>query len=297
MNNSFLSIIIFSLLFSVFSHGVTFQTPMGDSQWAVDSSVFECKMTHSIPFYGEGVFYKEAGESAVFNLKPQSSRFKSGKASMVSEAPIWKQSGRSVDLGLVNVRQGMSPVTLGESKSERLLAELLTGQKVVFTRKPWYGAESSARVVLSSVNFRGAYRQYMDCLTSLLPVNFDQINRTAIYFPSGTEVLRPSEIEKLENIAIYIKADPTVQAFLVDGHTDGVGPRGENLELSKMRAEMVASILRDKGIPTDQITMRWHGERYPVTTNRTRVGRAQNRRVTIRLERSGTPKIPALASN
>lgn len=274
----------------------TFQTPMGDSEWRVEGSIFECRMTHDIPFYGSGVFYKGAGEPAVFSLKASTPRFKSGKASLHSEAPVWKPGGRNINLGYVSVQQGKDPVTLGESRAERVLAELLSGQKVVFTRKPWYGAESSSRVALSSENFARAYRQYVGCLAELLPVNFDQIARTAIYFPSGRDELRPTELRKLENIAIYVKADPSVESFYIDGHTDGVGGRGDNLELSKQRAEMVANVLRSKGIPDEQISVRWHGERYPVATNRTRVGRAQNRRVTIRLEK-GAPQVPDLARN
>lgn len=274
----------------------TFQTPMGDSEWRVDGSIFECRMTHDIPYYGAAEFYKEAGEPALFNLKPSTPRFKSGKASLRSEAPVWKPGGRNLDLGYVAVRQGKDPVTLDESRTERVLAELLSGQKVVFTRRPWYGAESSAKVALSSVNFARAYREYVGCLAELLPVNFEQIARTAIYFPSGRDELRPTELQKLENIAIYVKADPSVESFFIDGHTDGVGGRGDNLELSKKRAEMVAGVLQAKGIPSDQISVRWHGERYPVTTNRTRVGRAQNRRVTIRLEK-GAPRLPDLARN
>lgn len=274
----------------------TFQTPMDDSEWQVDSSIFECRMTHKIPYYGSGEFYKQAGESSVFNLKPSTPRLKSGKASLRSEAPIWKPDGRNINLGFVTVSKGKTPLQLPEIRAERVLAELLSGQRVVFTRQPWYGAESSTRVALSSVNFSRAYREYLGCLAELLPVNFEQIARTAIYFPSGREELRPSELQKLENIAIYVKADPTVESFYIDGHTDGVGGRGDNLELSKKRAEMVASVLREKGIPEEQISVRWHGERYPVATNRTRVGRAQNRRVTIRLEK-GAPEVPNLASN
>lgn len=295
--SKWLPVLIVLNFLAVQSWAVTYQTPMDESSWMVEGSIFECRMTHDIPFYGKGVFYKEAGEPATFDLKPATARFKTGKASLVSEAPVWKPKGNNVNLGLVSVSKGKDPLTLNETRSERILAELLAGQRIVITRKPWYGAESSARVVLSSVNFTGAYRQYVECLAALLPVNFRQIERTAIYFPSGKDRLRPSELQKLEHIAVYVKADPSVQSFYIDGHTDAVGNRGENLELSKKRAEMVAAILKEKGIPSDQIQVRWHGERYPVATNRTRMGRAQNRRVTIRLEKNGAPSVPDLARN
>jgi outer membrane protein OmpA-like peptidoglycan-associated protein len=58
---------------------------------------------------------------------------------------------------------------------------------------------------------------------------------------------------------------------------------------------MVSEYLSLKGVPKDKITTRWHGERYQVETNRTRKGRAKNRRVTIRLEKADAAKVPRLA--
>lgn len=272
-----------------------FQASLDDSAWVVDSSVFECRMTHEIPFYGRAVIEHLAGEPAHFQLLPQTPRLKSGKASLKSNAPHWKPNGRGRDLGLVDVTQGRYPVTLGEAQTARMLAELFAGQDLVFTRAPWYGAEQSSKVVLSPVNFQAAYQQYLDCLVTLLPVNFEQIRRTAIYFPSGREVLLPSELKKLDNIAVYVKGDESVQSFYVDGHTDSQGGRGDNLELSQKRAEMVVKLLVERGIEAKKITTRWHGERYPTTSNRSRKGRAENRRVTIRLEKQGAPKMPPLA--
>jgi len=272
-----------------------FHADLGDSAWIVDSSIFECRIVHEIPFYGRAVFEHLAGYKAKFQLRPQSPRMKSGKASLVSTAPHWKPGGKSTNLGLVPVTQGRFPVTLRSQQSARMLAELFEGQDLVFTRAPWYGAEQSAKVVLSPVNFQASYREYLACLTKLLPVNFEQIRRTAIYFPSSHDRLLPSELKKLDDIALYVKADDSVQSFYVDGHTDSLGGRGDNLELSQKRAEMVVQFLVDRGIASDQIASRWHGERYPVTSNRTRKGRAQNRRVTIRLEKAGAPVIPPLA--
>ena len=274
----------------------TFQPPMDKSEWLVDTSIFECRMTHAIPFYGDAIFIRRAGESPLFNLTSKTPRLGTGQASLVAEPPLWRPGVKARHLAMVPVTQGPGPLELGPRLTEQMLAELYAGMRVVLTRKPWYGADESVRVGMSSVNFRGAYRQYLDCLASLLPVNFDQIQRTAIYFPSGHDMLKPSEMQKLDNIITYVNADPTVEAFFIDGHTDSAGERAENLDLSKRRAEMVSEYLRLKGVPEDRITTRWHGERYPVEANLTRQGRAQNRRVTIRLEKANTPKVPALAS-
>ncbi|MGH1374063.1 MAG: flagellar protein MotY [Cellvibrionaceae bacterium] len=289
------AIVAIALIGSVSAQARPYQASLGDSAWVVDSSIFECRIVHDIPYYGRAVFEHLAGYEAKFQLRPQSPLMKSGKASLVSAAPHWKPAGKSTNLGLVPVTQGRFPVTLKAKQSARMLSELFEGQDLVFTRAPWYGAEQSAKVVLSPVNFQAPYLEYQACQAQLLPVNFEQIRRTAIYFPSSHDRLLPSELKKLDDIALYVKADDSVQSFYVDGHTDSLGGRGDNLELSQKRAEMVVQFLVDRGIASDKITSRWHGERYPVASNRSRKGRAQNRRVTIRLEKNGAPTIPPLA--
>jgi len=264
---------------------VTFVPSYNEAAWQADGSVFECKLSHDIPYYGTAVFYRRAGEMQSFFLEASSARMKSGKASLQARAPDWKEGVKDKNLGFVPVTQGRKPVNLGQQKSDRMLSELFQGYEMVLTRRPWYGAERSIDVAMSPIQFRAAYASYQDCLSTLLPVNFDQISRTPIYFPSGSEELHENELRKLDNVVLYVNADPSVQAFYIDGHTDSNGARNDNLELSKMRAEMVAQYLTSRGVDASKITSRWHGERYPVKSNRSRSGRAQNRRVTIRLDR------------
>lgn len=269
---------------------------MDESSWSVDGSVFACRLSHTIPFYGDAIFEHLAGESARFQLISSTPRLETGKAAVSAKTPIWNPRPASEDLGFVPVQRGTKPIALDHGRSERLLSVLYEGREVVFTRAPWYGAQESTRVILSTVNFQSAYERYLTCLGQLLPVNFEQIRRTAIYFPPGSENLKPSELNKLDNIAVYVKADDSVQSFYIDGHTDSAGPREDNLELSRLRAEMVMRLLVERGVPEDKIVTRWHGERYPVSTNRTLEGRSQNRRVTIRLEKVADIEVPNLAS-
>lgn len=280
------------VLISTHTAAVTYISPMDQSMWRVDSSVFACTLTHNIPFYGDAVFSQRAGESQTFFLAEQTTRMKTGKASIVSENPLWKPNGKPLDLGLLPVKRGEKPLQVNAQVSKRMLAELHQGMRMVVTRMPWYGAESSMRVAMQPVNFRPAYREYLNCQTSLLPVNFDQIARTAIYFPLGHDELAAKERRKLDNIILYVQADPSVSGYVIDGHTDGLGLRADNLDLSQRRAEMVAAYLTSRGVDSTKISMRWHGERYPVASNRNRAGRAQNRRVTIRLDKGDMPDIP-----
>lgn len=275
---------------------VTYTPPLEHSRWQVDESIFECKLRHDIPYYGEAVFERRAGEQQQFYLDASTSRLQSGKASVVAESPLWRPRGGKRELALVPVSAGTRPMALGRKLSERMLSELHQGMQVVVTRQPWYGADESLRVAMVPVNFQLAYRDYLGCLGDLLPVNFEQVSRLAIYFQPGVEGLPASERRKLDNIAIYVKADPSVTAFFVDGHTDSRGARAENLELSQMRAELVKQYLIDQGVEPSKITTRWHGERYPVESNRTATGRAKNRRVTVRLHKGEVEASPGAGS-
>ena len=259
---------------------------MDPGGWQANSSVFECSLVHEVPYYGRAVFKTRAGENSSFVLKSDSSRLKTGEAALVARSPLWKEHPQTVDLGYVPVKQSLQPIQLPARHTERMLSELYNGFELVFTRRAWYGGETSNDISITTVGFRAAYRQYLACLDGLLPVNFDQIKRTAVYFGSNQyEDIAPRELKKLDQIALYVKADPTVREFFIDGHTDSVGTREDNLVLAQNRAEEVKRYLVSKGVPEKAIVSRWHGERYPVARNDDLMGRAKNRRVTIRLER------------
>lgn len=69
----------------------------------------------------------------------------------------------------------------------------------------------------------------------------------------------------------------------VYGHTDSVGSDAYNQTLSEQRAASVANYLAGQGVNRARIATRGFGETQPVASNDTEVGRAQNRRVNIRV--------------
>ncbi|HAW24872.1 MAG TPA: hypothetical protein DCX38_16230, partial [Pseudomonas sp.] len=83
----------------------------------------------------------------------------------------------------------------------------------------------------------------------------------------------------------FLKADPSVNRIQLDGHSDNSGNRLTNRDLSRRRALAVEEYLIGNGVPKEQITLRFHGERYPIVPNSSEANRAKNRRVTMRLER------------
>ena len=69
----------------------------------------------------------------------------------------------------------------------------------------------------------------------------------------------------------------------ITGHTDSTGAEGYNQLLSERRADSVANYLRSRNVLYARIATQGLGERYPIASNATASGRAQNRRVELRL--------------
>ncbi|MGN6525502.1 MAG: OmpA family protein [Burkholderiaceae bacterium] len=69
--------------------------------------------------------------------------------------------------------------------------------------------------------------------------------------------------------------------ILLVGHTDDTGNSTDNANLSERRAEAVARVFQQEGVPATNLYFQGAGETLPIADNRTEEGRAQNRRVEI----------------
>jgi outer membrane protein OmpA-like peptidoglycan-associated protein len=89
---------------------------------------------------------------------------------------------------------------------------------------------------------------------------------------------------KLDEMISSIKADPKGAYFEIEGHTDNVGAKPVNERVGLERAEAVKRYLYEQHqIPLHKINVISYGEDKPAAPNRTRDGRAQNRRVVIKV--------------
>ncbi len=101
-----------------------------------------------------------------------------------------------------------------------------------------------------------------------------------VNFDFDKATLRPQAKEKLDEMATSLKAWGDVKVE-VAGHTDSVGTKAYNEQLSLQRAEAVRTYMVGAGLPADQFVVKGYGESQPVATNETKEGRAQNRRVEL----------------
>ncbi|MCK5087468.1 MAG: OmpA family protein, partial [Melioribacteraceae bacterium] len=115
------------------------------------------------------------------------------------------------------------------------------------------------------------------------PADDIMIERVTIYdvnFGFDSSNLSANNQKKLDDLIEKLKIRSSVKVK-VEGYTDSVGPAAYNLKLSKRRADVVKQYLVDKGIKSDRISTIGFGEKNPVDSNKTKEGRAKNRRVEI----------------
>jgi outer membrane protein OmpA-like peptidoglycan-associated protein len=95
----------------------------------------------------------------------------------------------------------------------------------------------------------------------------------------------PEEMQaKLDELVSQLKANPNGAYIEIEGHTDNVGSKDVNYRLGLERAEAVKRYLYEHHqIPLHKINVISYGEEKPVAPNNTRAGRAQNRRVVIKV--------------
>ncbi|MDR0780679.1 MAG: OmpA family protein [Pseudomonadales bacterium] len=100
------------------------------------------------------------------------------------------------------------------------------------------------------------------------------------FFDFDKSILKPEGKAKLDDLASKVK-DVNLEVIIATGHTDSVGSHAYNDRLSVRRAEAVKAYLVSKGIESNRVYTEGKGKRKPVATNKTKEGRAKNRRVEI----------------
>ncbi|HXN55238.1 MAG TPA: OmpA family protein [Myxococcales bacterium] len=128
-------------------------------------------------------------------------------------------------------------------------------------------------------------------IQTLVIVRRDRIElRQQVHFaPTKSRILKDS-YELLRQVAGAMMDAPAVK-IRVEGHTDNVGNRASNLKLSQRRAEAVKKFLVGQGVLPRQLVAVGYGSKRPLASNRTRTGKAANRRVEFRMiEKKGVKR-------
>lgn len=105
-----------------------------------------------------------------------------------------------------------------------------------------------------------------------------------ILFDASKSTFQQRTFPVLEAMVAILKEYPASK-FTIEGHTDSDGPADLNQKLSQERATAVMKYLVDNGIDASRLKALGFGETKPIALNKTKAGKALNRRVEVKLEK------------
>lgn len=191
-----------------------------------------------------------------------------------------KRSGKPVpeDAAIEMVRKNRELASLN-SKLESLESNLEKQQQTITKQES--ESQSSARRMKLDQAFKEASKQF----TSDEAEVFRQGDRLlirlkAMKFPLGRSELPSHSIPLLSKVKDVAK-DLGAAQVMVEGHTDATGPRSFNQQLSQARAEAVAKYFSSNGLESDSVQAIGYGDKKPLISNKSKEGRAMNRRVDV----------------
>ncbi|MEX1058654.1 MAG: OmpA family protein, partial [Natronospirillum sp.] len=196
----------------------------------------------------------------------------------------WRPSSLTQDLGYVAVTHGQRPLRVETERTLSMLAALEQGMAPAFTRQG-RGMAEPVRLKLSPVGFKQFFPEYRQCIGQLLPINFDQAERTRLNYDTGVDTLSRAHQATLNDLITYILNDPALVAIYREGHSDNQSTRYDGRRRSERRVLRVRDYLVERGVDPQIIMVDYHGAQFPIASNNTPEGRAMNRRTTLRLER------------
>jgi len=101
-----------------------------------------------------------------------------------------------------------------------------------------------------------------------------------VFFDFDKSVIKPDGKSKLDDLSSKMRGI-NLEVVIAIGHADATGPDAYNQKLSVRRAEAVKAYLVSKGTEANRVYTEGKGEKQPVASNKTKEGRAKNRRTEI----------------
>ena len=189
--------------------------------------------------------------------------------------------GKSLEETQERTRQNEARIIEVDQKAQAAASQAATAAGKAQTTAD--GATTAASTANSTATTAVAKADAVDKATKKLVfevvLNEDQGN-----FKSGKVELPDEAKARLDQMIAQIKADPKGAYFEIEGHTDDTGTKDLNQRLGAERAEQVKLYLYEHhAIPLHKMNVISYGQEKPVAPNKTREGRAQNRRVVIKV--------------
>ena len=189
--------------------------------------------------------------------------------------------GRSIEETQERTRQNEAKINDVDKAAQAAAQAASQAAKVADDKA--VGANSAASAASSAASAANAKAIEVDKATKKLVYEV-VLNDAEGNFKSGKTELPVETRAKLDEMINQIKADPKGAYFEIEGHTDSTGAKDFNQRLGMDRAEAVKLYLYEQHqIPLHKMNVISYGQEKPVAPNTTKDGRAQNRRVVIKV--------------
>jgi OOP family OmpA-OmpF porin len=100
-----------------------------------------------------------------------------------------------------------------------------------------------------------------------------------IQFDTNKADINPQYHKELKKLGEFLTGFPNAKG-VIEGYTDNVGDKASNMKLSQRRADSVRNyIVKTFGIAPERISAKGYGPAKPLVSNKTKEGKAQNRRI------------------
>ena len=189
--------------------------------------------------------------------------------------------GRSLEETQERTRQNEAKITEVDGRAQAAAGQAKQAADVA--KQTADAANGAAGAAANTANSAVAKADAIDRASKKLAfevvLNEDQGN-----FAFGKKDLPDDAKSRLDQMIAEIKADPKGAYFEIEGHTDAVGDKMLNQRLGMERADAVKMYLYEHHqIPLHKMNVVSYGQDKPVAPNKTKAGRAQNRRVVIKV--------------
>lgn len=140
----------------------TYRADMNEAAWRSEPGERACHLFHRVPGYGTALFSTSLDDQLAMTLFTRRPPEHGGAATVMARAPWWGD-GEDRVIGETSVYPDRAVLKFGHAMTARILAELESGQAVVFRFESHING-SRVEIVLQPVNFRPAYEEHLRCL-------------------------------------------------------------------------------------------------------------------------------------
>ncbi|WP_337841199.1 OmpA family protein [Rheinheimera sp.] len=264
-----------------------YSATLEQSSWSLASNTpLQCELRHDIPRFGAALFTSVAGKELNLSFRLDMLKLPDhyGLAEVLSVPPVWRPGEQAKAITSMKVLRQFDG-DLGKAESWTMLTELEQGYSPTFYFSDWYSPFDRIAASLNPIRFMPVMDQFNQCVSQLLPFNFDDIAFTVLTYESGGDNLTKASKQRLQQIAQYLAEDKSIESISIQAYSDSYGGRWMNEQLSIKRANAIKDILLGFGLEQSRIDVEGFGEKRHVASNETSLGRAKNRRVVIQMQK------------